>query len=137
MKKLSRILASSLTGALVCAFFSSLIFFIGAIIDGTSTGEAIGYAIFVGVVAFFIGAAIGLVVSIMNARVLGGAVIGLLGTVAVVAFYVLTFSRPGQAMQFLQGSWIFVVVLGLPTMLAGAIAALVKKRMSNRRNGAP
>ncbi len=90
-------------------------------------GEALPYGLIVALSGGFAGALIGLVIGVSKWGVLGGGLVGVLATLAVVALYVITFSRPGQQLYFLSQSGIFVIVLGLPMILTGILAALFKK----------
>src|SRR5687768_12971532 len=111
MTTFARILLSSFIGGVVCAILSFFMFFLMTAVGGTKTSEAIGYSIIVGVGCAFIGALIGLVIGIGNLGVIGGGIIGVLGTLAVVAFYVFFFSRPGEQVYFLRESRIIFIVL--------------------------
>jgi hypothetical protein len=126
MSTFARILLSSFIGGVVCAVLSFFMFFLLTALDGTKASEAIGYSIIVGIGCAFIGAMIGLVIGIGNLGVIGGGIIGVLGTLAVVAFYVFFFSRPGELAHFLRESRIIFVVLTLPTILTGIITVLLR-----------
>jgi hypothetical protein len=126
MSTIARILLSSLIGGIVCAVLSFFMFFLMTALDGTKAAETFGYSIIVSIACAFIGAMIGLVIGIGNVGVIGGGIIGILGTLAVVAFYVLAFSTPGKQAYFLSESRIIFVVLTLPTILTGIITVLLK-----------
>ncbi len=130
MPAIARILLSGLIGAVVCAILSFLIFFVLTIYDGQKLIEILGYGFVVGMIATFIGGIIGLAVGIGDLSVIGGGVIGFLGTLIVVAIYVhSTAENSGQYGYFLSESRIIFVVLSLPTILTGVITALLKKKI--------
>ncbi|HEX9928597.1 MAG TPA: hypothetical protein VGB02_08685 [Pyrinomonadaceae bacterium] len=132
MSTIARILLSSLIGAVVCAILSFLMFFLLVVYDGQVYNdqkliEALAYSFVVGMLAAFIGAIIGLAVGIGDLGVIGGGVVGFLGTLIVVANYVYsTAANSSQYAYFLSESRIIFVVLSLPTILTGAITALLK-----------
>jgi hypothetical protein len=126
MRNVTRTLVTALLGAAICAGISFAAFVAAALLDGTQPGEALGYGLIVGLAAAFLGALIGLAVGIGRLGVGGGAVVGLLATVAVVALYVLAFGRPGQLGYFLGEAKVFVALLALPTVLTGVLTARFK-----------
>ena len=128
MPKVARILLSGLIGAIVCAALSFLMFFLLTVFDNQKLIEAFGYGLVVGMFGAFIGVVIGLAVGIGDLGVLGGGVVGLLGTLIIVAIYVYsTAENSGQYGYFLSESRIVFTVLSLPTILTGVITALLKK----------
>jgi hypothetical protein len=98
-----------------------------ALTDGASGGDAFLYGAMVGVVGALAGGLIGFIVGVANLNALGGAAAGLLTTIALVALYVLTYSRLGQNSYFLGMSGIIIIVFFLPAVLAGIIIALLMK----------
>ena len=130
MKKIAGILLSSLLGAVLCAFLSAATFILLAMIDGTRFEEAFLYGIIVGVVGLLLGAVIGLVIGVGDLGFAGGALVGFLAVAAVVAVYVLGFSRPGENAYFLRESGVLVLVLALPTILTGVLTVLLRRVMS-------
>lgn len=133
MTRLSRTLQSTFLGALFCGVLTTVVFAAGVLLDGGRMADAAGFGLAVGVPGALIGALIGLVVGLFNLGLLGGGLVGLLATAATVAFYVLTFSRPGQAVDFLLGSGVIVFVLVVPAVAAGVLAAW----LTNRRGAHP
>ncbi len=127
MSTIARILFSSFIGSLVCAILGFFMFFLLTTLGSTKASEAFGYSLFVGIGCALIGALIGLVIGIGNLGIIGGGIIGGLGTLGVVALYVLFFSRPGEQAHFLNESRIIFVVLTLPAILTGMITGLLKK----------
>ena len=102
MNRFTRLFVNGLLGAGVGFILSASIFSVLAMSDGTSPGEALGYGAVVGVIGAIIGGAIGLMVGILKLGAIGGGITGLLATIVVVLFYVLTFSRPGEIMQSIR-----------------------------------
>ncbi len=128
MQIIARILLSGLIGAVVCAILSFLMFFLLTISDNQKVFDAFAYSLIVGMIAAFIGAIIGLAVGIGDLGVIGGGVVGFLGTLIVVTIYVYsTAENSSQYRYFLSESRIIFVVLSLPTILTGVITALLKK----------
>ena len=129
MKSIARIVVSGLAGAIVCALLSAAIFTLGAVSDGTRLSEALAFSLVVGLIAALFGALVGLAVGIGRLGIMGGGISGLLAAATLVAIYVLTYSRPGQYGYFLRGSSLFLIVFGLPMLLAGITAALIRKAL--------
>jgi uncharacterized membrane protein YjfL (UPF0719 family) len=128
MPIIARILLSGLIGAVVCAILSFLIFFVLTVYDDQKLIEAFAYGLIVGIIAAFIGAIIGLAVGIGDLGVIGGGVVGFLGTLIVVAIYVYsTAENSSQYGYFFSESTVIFVVLSLPTILTGVITALLIK----------
>jgi len=94
--------------------------------SGNKGSVAFAYSIIVGIGCAFIGLLIGLATGIGDLSAIGGGIVGLLGTLCIVAFYVFYFSRPGETAHFLSESKIIFIVLTLPTVLTGVITALIK-----------
>jgi len=112
MPRIARMLLSGLIGAIVCASLSFLTFFLLTVFDNQKLIEIFAYGFVVGMIAAFIGAIIGLVVGIGDLGVIGGGVIGFLGTLIGVAIYVYsTAENSGQYGYFLSESRIIFVVL--------------------------
>ena len=131
MPRIARILLSGLTGALACGCLSFLMFFLTAVFDNQKFIEAFGYGIIVGFIGAFVGVFIGLAVGIRDLGVIGGGVVGFLGTLIIVAIYVYsTAENSRQYGYFWSESRIIFTVLSLPTILAGIITAWLNKRIS-------
>ena len=126
MSGIAKILLSGLIGGIVCAVLGFLMFFLMTTFSGNKVAEAFAYSLLVGIGCAFIGVIIGLAVGAGDLRAVGGGIAGLLGTLCVVAFYVLFFSTPGRQAYFLGESRIIFVVLTLPAILTGIITALLK-----------
>jgi len=127
MPKIARILLSGSIGSIVCASLSFLMFFLLTVFDNQKLIEAFAYSLVVGIIGAFIGVIIGLAVGIGDLGVIGGGVVGFLGTLIVVAIYVYsTAENSGQYGYFLSASRIIFIVLSLPTILTGVITALLK-----------
>ncbi len=130
MPAIARILLSGLIGAIVCAILSFLMFFLLTVYDDQKLIEAFAYGLIVGIIAAFIGVIIGLAVGIGDLGVIGGGVVGFLGTLIVAAIYVYsTAENSSQYGYFLSESTVIFVVLSLPTILTGVITALLKKKI--------
>jgi hypothetical protein len=128
MPIVARILLSSLFGAIVCATLSFLMFFLLTVFDNQKLIEAFGYSLLVGMFGAFIGVMIGLAVGVGDLGLIGGGVVGFLGTLIIVSIYVYsTAQHSGQYGYFLGESRIIFTVLSLPTILTGVITALLKK----------
>lgn len=130
MSSIGKVLQSSLVGAVVCAVLAAMLFFLLTLSDGTQFIEAFGFSVIVGVLCAFVGFGIGAAVGIGNFGVRGGAIVGLLATVVMVAVYVLTIGGPGRYGYFLGASRIIWIVLTLPTILTGIITALFRNRLT-------
>ncbi len=127
MPIIARILLSGAIGAIVCAILSFLMFFLLTIFDNQKLVEALAYGLIVGMIGAFIGAIIGLAVGIGDLGVIGGSIVGVLGTLLGVGIYVYsTAETSGQYGYFLSESRIIFIVLSLPTILTGVITALLK-----------
>ena len=128
MPTIARILLSGSIGSIVCAILSFLMFFLLTFFDNQKLIEIFAYGLIVGMIGAFIGAIIGLAIGIGDLGVIGGGAVGFLGTLIVVAIYVYsTAENFGQYGYFLSESRIILIVLSLPTILTGVIAALLKK----------
>ncbi len=128
MPSIARILLSGLIGALVCAGLSFLMFFLLTVYDGQKLVEAVGYGFIVGIIGAFIGVIIGLAVGIGDLGAIGGGLVGFLGTLIIVAIYIYsTAENSSQYGYFFSESTVIFVVLSLPTILTGVIAALLIK----------
>jgi ABC-type spermidine/putrescine transport system permease subunit II len=129
MSTIARILLSGVIGAVVCAILSFSTSFIVMVFGNVKLIEAFGYGFVVGMLAAFIGAIIGLAVGIGNLGVIGGGIVGALGTIIGVA--VLAFTAAENSSQygyFLKASGIFSIHFYVPTILTGIITALLKKK---------
>lgn len=135
MSRIAKILLSGLIGAIICAALSFLMFFLLTAFDNQKLIEAFAYSLIVGMVGAFIGVIIGLAVGIGDLGVIGGGVVGFFVTLIVVAIYVYsTAESPGQYGYFLGESRIIFVVLSAPTILTGAITALLKNLVHRRQS---
>jgi hypothetical protein len=123
---IAKMILSGFMGAAICAILGFVMFFLLATMDGTKVDEAFGYSLLVGLGCVFIGGIIGLVIGLANLKAIGGAVIGLLATLCIVALYVLAVGRPGQKSYFLGESRVIWFVLSIPTILTGILTALLK-----------
>ena len=130
MPGIAKILLSGLIGASVCAALGFLMFFLMLISSGNKAFEAFAYSLLVGIGCAFIGLLIGLVTGVGDLGAIGGGIVGLLGTLCIVAFYVFFSGRPDQIAYFLGESRIIFIVLTLPTILTGVITALIKNSIS-------
>ena len=127
MSIIARILLSGLIGAVVCAIISFLTSFLVMVFGNVKLIEAFAYGFVVGMLAAFIGAIIGLAIGIGNLGVIGGGIVGVLGTLLGVAILAFTATKdPSQYGYFLRASGIFSFYFYLPTILTGVITALVK-----------
>jgi hypothetical protein len=127
MSIIARILLSGLIGAVVCAILSFLTSFLVMVFGNVKLIEAFAYGFVVGMLAAFIGALIGLTVGIGNLGVIGGGIVGILGTLLGVAILAFTATKdPSQYGYFLRASGIFSINFYLPTILTGVITALLK-----------
>jgi hypothetical protein len=130
MPRIARILLSSLIGALVCGCLSFLMFFLMAVSDNQKIIEAFGYGLIVGFISAFIGLFIGLAVGIRDLGLIGGGVVGFLGTLIIVAIYVYSTAESSRHYgYFLSESRIIFSVLTLPTILTGVITTWLNKRI--------
>lgn len=127
-----RILISTVLGALAGAFLSALAFFAAALADGTGLAETLGYSLVVAVVGAFLGGIVGAAVGIGKQGMFGGALIGLLVALSIVALYVLGFGRAGEYSHFLSESRVIIAGLTVPLILTGMAAAMLNSRLENR-----
>jgi len=126
-----RVLVCALLGTAVGGFLSALTFLIGALTDGTGLAEAFGYSLVVAVIGAFLGGVAGLIVGLGDMGTFGGALVGLLVALAVVGFYVVAFSRPGQYGYFLSQSRVIIAGLTAPLVLTGTATALLKNKIAH------
>jgi hypothetical protein len=130
MSPIARILLSGFIGAVVCAVLSFLTSFLVMIFGNVKLIEAFGYGFVVGMLAALIGAMIGLAIGIGNLGVIGGGIVGALGTIVGVAILAFTATKdPSQYGYFLKASGIFSIHFYLPTILTGIITALLKNKI--------
>lgn len=118
-----QVLSSGLRGAAIGAILCAAAFFLGAMADGAGPAEALAYSLIVAALGLLLGGIVGAVVGLANLRAPGGAVVGLLATLAVVAFYVFAFGRPGELGYFLSESRVLIAGLAAPLTLTGAATA--------------
>lgn len=130
MSVIAKIFLSTFMGAMICALLGFFMYFLMTVFDGTKVEEAFGYSLIVGFVCLLIGGFIGLIIGIANLAEIGGALVGVLVTVGIVAFYVLAVGRPGQRSYFFSESRIIFLVLSLPTILTGLLTAMLKNLFS-------
>jgi hypothetical protein len=123
---ISKILISSFTGALICVVLGFFMFYLMASLNKTKASEAIGYSLVVGVGCAIIGVLIGFVIGIGNLKLVGGAIVGVLATLCIMALYVFAFARSGQTAYFLRESKILLIALSLPTILTGIFTVVMK-----------
>ena len=130
MSIIAKILLSGLIGAVVCAILSFLTSFLVMIFGDVKIIEAFGYGFVVAMLSAFIGGIIGLVIGIGNLGVIGGGIVGALGTIIGVAILAFTATKdPSQYGYFLRASGIFSINFYLPTILTGIITALLKNKI--------
>ena len=118
-----KVLTVTLLGALVCALLSAAMFVAFALLDGTPLQEALAFALIVGFFGAVLGAVVGLLVGLARLGMLGGALAGLLVAGTLVVAYVLSFGRPGEYAYFLSESRILLLLMALPLVLTGVLAA--------------
>lgn len=123
-----RTLVGLLIGALIGAVLCAGAFLIATLLDGTGIAEAFGYSLVVAVLGAFLGGIVGLIVGIGNLRTFGGALAGLLVSLAIVAFYVLGFGREGEYSRFLGESRVIIAGLTTPLILTGMITSFLNGR---------
>lgn len=126
-----------LLGGLLCAVLTATVFAVTALLDGARVDEAIGFGLAVGIGGLVMGAFIGLVTGALRLGPLGGALAGVLATLAAVGFYVLAFGRPGQLGHFLRESVVVVIVLGAPAVLTGVLLGWFGSRAGTAATTAP
>jgi hypothetical protein len=121
-------ISSAFIGALICAVASFGLFFVLTRLDSTRTGEAIGYGLIVAVVGALIGFAIGLTIGSTKVGVLGGGLIGLIGTVLAFAGFIALFGG-GDPLRALRSNWrALALVVGPPSLVTGLLTAWIKNR---------
>lgn len=121
-----RLLIGAISGGLAGAISSWILFTIGASSEGgTGFSEAAGYGIIVAMILGFLGAVVGVVIGMRNMRWTGGALVGIVMTVLVIAFYVTAFK------QSLGESMIILFVSTVPLVLAGVVAAWAVGRVAS------
>ena len=129
MQSIPKIALSCLIGALLCAFFAFMAFFVLAIIDRSQPTEALLYSVVVGFIGAFVGFFIGLAIGVGSFGAVGGAIAGALATLLIIALYVFAVGSYGRYGYFLRESAIIFVVLALPTVATGVLTALIVKRL--------
>lgn len=130
MSTITRIFISGLIGSVVCAVLSFLTSFLVMIFGNVKLIEAFGYGFVVAMLTAFIGGIIGLAIGVGNLGVIGGGIVGALGTVLGVAILAFTATNdPSQYGYFLRASGIFSINFYLPTILTGVITALLKNKI--------
>ncbi len=86
------------------------------------------------VVGGFLGGIVGAIDGLANLGNFGGALVGLLVSLAVVALYVLGFGREGQYSRFLSESRVIIAGLTVPLILTGTFTAWLNKTVNRRDN---
>ncbi len=130
MSTIARIFLSGLIGSFFCAILSFLTSFLVMVFGNVKLIEAFGYGFVVGMLAAFIGAMIGLAIGIGNLGVIGGGIVGALGTIIGVVILAFTATKDSsQYGYFLRASGIFSINFYLPTILTGVITALLKNKI--------
>jgi|SRR5690606_14848892 len=129
-----RILVGILSGGLIGAVLCAGAFLVGALMDGTRFGEAFGFSLVVAVIGAFLGGIAGAIIGLGNLGRFGGALVGLLVSLAMVALYVLGFGREGQYGRFLNESRVIIAGLTVPLILTGTLTAWLNKTLGNRNN---
>ncbi|MCB9076113.1 MAG: hypothetical protein H6631_00815 [Anaerolineaceae bacterium] len=131
MHSVARTLLSTLIGAGICASLGFLIFLLLTTFDNTPLVEGIAFSLVVAILCAFIGLIIGLIISLGNLGMIGGAIVGFMLTVVIGVFYVFSNSSPASYGYFLSESRIIFVVLTLPTILTGIATAGLKRLLPN------
>ena len=130
---LRRALTGFLIGGLAGAVLGATTFMILTALDGTQSGEALAYSLIVAIIAGSLGALAGALIGLGNMRWPGGALVGLVMSLLVVAFYMTSFAGEGTLLQLFNRSRIIIVVLTLPLVLAGIITAAANRALDARR----
>ena len=103
-----------------------------ATLDGTRSDEAIAYSLVVAIIGGALGALVGAVVGLGNMRWIGGALVGLVMSTLVVAFYMTSFAGEGTFMELLNRSRVIIIFTAVPLLLAGIISAWANRSLANR-----
>lgn len=127
-----RLLIGFLVGGLAGAILSAGAFLILSTLDGTQLDEAVAYSLLVAVIVGGLGAVVGAVVGLGNMRWIGGALVGLVMSILVVAFYMTSFAGEGTFMDLLNRSRVIIVFTAVPLLLAGVIAAWANRSLADR-----
>lgn len=128
-----RVLIGGLLGAGIGAFFCAAAFFAGALVNDASLSEAIGFSLVVAVVGALLGGLTGLLIGALKLRPFAGAAVGLIISLAVVAFYVLAFGREGRYSYFLSESRVIIAGLTTPLILTSSLVAWLQTILEQRR----
>lgn len=129
MEVVARILKSTVAGVALGAVLTTVVFAASVLVDGGRVGEAFGFGLAIGVVGALLGGLIGLAAGALKLGPIGGALAGIVATLAAVAFYVLVFGQPGRFNYFLRESVVVVATLGLPCVLTGILTGRIATRL--------
>lgn len=129
---LRRTVIGFLAGGLAGTIFTALAFFVLAALDGTRSDEAFAYSLLVGIIGGFLGCITGAIVGLGNMRWFGGALVGLVMALLLVAFYMSSFSGEGTFMVLLNRSRVIIVIMTAPLVLTGIVAAFANKALNKR-----
>lgn len=119
-----------LIGGLAAAVLCAIMFFIAASRDGTQTVEAAGYSLLVAVIGGALGCVVGAVVGLGNMRLLSGGLVGLVVSLAVVAFYMSSFKGEADFVSLLNRSRVIILFTTAPLILTGIITAWANRRLN-------
>ena len=128
-----RLLVGLLLGALIGAVLCVGLFGVGALLDGTSPAETLGYSLIMAVAGGFLGGIVGAAVGLGDLGGFGGALAGLLASLAVVGLYVIGFGRAGQYGRFLSESRVIIAGLTAPLILTGVAVAAFRRFLDPAR----
>lgn len=128
-----RVVTSAAFGVFAGAVFCAGTFVLGALVDRTGVAEALGFGLIVAIVGALLGGLVGAIVGVGRLRPFGGAAAGLLVALAVVAFYVVVFSREGQTGYFLSESRVIVAGLTVPLIMTGTLVSWLRIALEQRR----
>lgn len=120
-------LVMTIAGAAICGLLSCTFFSTMSMLDKTQASEAIGYGIIVGILGGFIGAFIGAIIGYRPTGIFGGAVIGLVATIALLVGSASMFGG-GDSMKMLQANWrVVMAIFAPPLILTGVLTAWLKQ----------
>lgn len=119
-----------LIGGLVAAILCATMFFITASLDGTRMDETIAYSLLVAVIGGALGCIVGAVVGLGNMRLLSGGLVGLVVSLAIVAFYMSSFRSEAGFMSLLNRSRVIILFTTGPLILTGIITAWTNRKLN-------
>ncbi len=122
-----------LIGGATGALSAGLTFMILATLDNTRFDEALVYSVFVAFIGGTLGAIGGALIGLGNMRWTGGALVGLVMSLLVVAVYITSYAPEGTLLQQFNRSRIIIIVLTLPLVLAGIVTAVAGRALDVRR----